>query len=200
LPIYRNDQEQATVLDYCRKLQQELKNQPFADGRVQVILDNRDLRGGEKVWHHVKRGVPIRLEIGPRDIQSDSVFMARRDKPPTEKKGVPRGEFVATVSKLLDEMQQNLFQRAIDFRQQHTRTIDDRRELETFFTPRNVESAEIHGGFALAHIADDPAATQALEAHKLTVRCIPLEGEAQPGTCLITRRPVPRRVVVAKAY
>jgi prolyl-tRNA synthetase len=148
----------------------------------------------------VKHGVPIRLEIGPRDMQSESVFMARRDKPPTEKKGVPRSEFVSTVGKLLDEIQQNLFQRALDFRQQHTRTIDDRRELEAFFTPKNAESAEIHGGFAHCHIADDPAATQALEALKLTVRCTPNDGPAQPGVCLITGRPVPRRVVVAKAY
>jgi prolyl-tRNA synthetase len=200
LPIYRNDEEQTAVLDYCRKLKRELEEQSFADGRVQVILDQRDLRGGEKVWHHVKRGVPIRLEIGPRDMQADSVFMARRDKLPTEKKGVPRAEFVSTVGRLLDEMQQNLFQRALDFRQQHTRTIDDRRELEAFFTPKSADSPEIHGGFAMSHIADDPAATQALEALKLTIRCIPVEGETQGGPCLITGRPVPRRVVVAKAY
>ncbi len=200
LPIYRTDEEQTAVLDYCRKLQSELQQQPFGDGRVQVILDSRDLRGGEKVWHHVKRGVPIRLEIGPRDMQADSVFMARRDKPPAEKKGVPRAEFVATVGQILEEMQQNLFQRALDVRHEHTRTIDNRGELEAFFKPQNADTPEIHGGFAMSPIADDPAAVQALEALKLTVRCIPLEGETEPGKCLITGQSVPRRVVVAKAY
>src|SRR5688572_10178788 len=156
LPIHRSDDEKAAVLDYCRKLQAELKEQRFGDGKVLVILDERDMRGGEKTWHHVKRGVPIRLEIGPRDLQADAVFMARRDQPPSEKKSVPRTELVATVGSILGDIQQNLFDRAVKFRSGATRSIDDRREFEAYFTPKNTEQPEIHGGFAMLHCADTP--------------------------------------------
>ncbi len=104
LPIFRNDEEKSTVMDFCRRLEADLKSQLY-DGRpVRVLIDARDLRGGDKVWQHIKRGVPIRLEIGPRDVAGDAVFMARRDKP-GEKAGVPRGQFVSTIGQTLTEMQ-----------------------------------------------------------------------------------------------
>lgn len=200
LPIFRNDDEKAAVLDYCRKLQGELKAQPFGDGKVAVILDERDMRGGEKTWHHVKRGVPIRLEIGPRDLQADAVFMARRDQPPSEKKSVPRAELVANVGQILNDMQRNLYDRALKLRADATRTIDDRREFEAYFTPKNTEQPEIHGGFAMCHCAENAQTDEVLKELKVTVRCIPLEGEPEPGKCIISGEPTARRVVLAKAY
>src|SRR5262249_9861803 len=111
MPIFRNDEEKATVMDFCRRLESDLKAQQY-DGRpVRVQIDARDLRGGDKVWQHIKRGVPLRMEIGPRDVASNSVFLGRRDKPISDKAGVPRDEFVANVGKTLEEMQSNLFQR-----------------------------------------------------------------------------------------
>jgi prolyl-tRNA synthetase len=200
LPIYRSDEERATVLDYCRKLQQDLQQQPFGDGKVGVLLDDRDIRGGEKTWHHVKRGVPIRLEVGPRDIQSDSVFMGRRDLPPSEKKSMPRGELLATVGAILADMQKNLFDRALKLREGATQSFDDRQGLEAYFTPRNAEQPEIHGGFALVHCADVPEVNDILKEWKVTVRCIPLDGEKEPGKCLFTGQSTSQRVVLAKAY
>ena len=112
LPIYRNDEEKSAVVDYCRRLASALEEKPFSDGKVQVEIDARDIRGGEKKWIHIKRGVPIRLEIGPRDVQADAVFMARRDLPSSEKSAaIPRVQFVGEVAKLLDEMQTRLGQR-----------------------------------------------------------------------------------------
>ena len=82
LPIYRSDEDRTTVLEYCHKLKRELGQQSYAGRNVEVILDDRDLRGGEKTWQQIKRGVPLRLEVGPRDVASDSVFLGRRDKSP----------------------------------------------------------------------------------------------------------------------
>jgi prolyl-tRNA synthetase len=115
LPIYRTDEERATVLEYCNNLKKDLQAQPFADGKVQVKIDDRDLRGGEKVWQHIKRGVPLRAEIGPRDVAAGGVFLGRRDKSPKDKSSVPRDEFVATVGSLLDDIQSSLFQKALEF-------------------------------------------------------------------------------------
>src|SRR5690606_3066532 len=137
------------VLEHCKRLREELKAVQW-DGRpLEVILDDRDLRGGEKNWQWVKKGVPLRIEVGPRDIASDSVFVARRDT--GEKKGLARAEFVQTVGSLLDEMQRNLFERAKAFSEAHTRKIDSKEDFYAFFTPENADKPEIHGGFALTH-------------------------------------------------
>ena len=76
---------------------------------IGVEIDDRDIRGGEKTWSWVKKGIPIRLEVGPRDMESGSVFMARRDKSPKDKETVPRDRFLADVCSILDDMQQGMF-------------------------------------------------------------------------------------------
>jgi prolyl-tRNA synthetase len=200
LPIYRTDEERATVLQYCNVVKQELEDQRFAGGRVEVLLDDRDLRGGEKVWWHIKRGVPLRAEIGPRDVASGSVFLARRDKGPKEKSGVPRDEFVANVGGLLDEIQNNLFQRALTLREENTRPIDNLDEFRSYFTPKNEEKPEIHGGFVVSPFVEDPAVLELLKALKVTIRCLPQDGAEEPGTCIFTGQPTTRRAIFAKAY
>jgi prolyl-tRNA synthetase len=79
LPIYRSDQERGEVLAYCQSLVSELNDANFSGGSVRAWIDDRDLRGGDKNWQHVKKGVPLRVEIGPRDIAKNGVFLARRD-------------------------------------------------------------------------------------------------------------------------
>jgi prolyl-tRNA synthetase len=205
MPIFRNDEERTTVMEFCQGLAQELKEQRFGGEPVRVLLDARDMRGGEKSWLYVKRGVPVRLEIGPRDVAGDAVFMARRDRAPNEKSGVPRGEFVAGIGKLLDEIQLNLLTRARKLRDDNTRVIDSREEFVRYFTAKNDEKPEIHGGFALCHYAEDPAVNQVLGDLKVTIRCLPLEGQVAAadsggGKCVFTGKPSPRRAVFAKAY
>jgi len=198
LPIIRSDDDRSQVLSYCESLQRELEDQDFADGKVRVRLDDRDLRGGEKNWQHIKRGVPLRAEVGPRDIEKDSVFLTRRDT--GEKQGIERNRFVETIGSLLDEIQGNLYERALELRKANTRTIDNLEEFRDYFTPQSAAKPEIHGGFALCHFSEDPAVDEILKKLKVTIRCVPLEGEQQPGTCLFTGKPSPRRAVFAKAY
>ena len=116
LPIFRNDEEKSKVSEYCQSLCKALKDQVYAGEPVRVLVDDRDIRGGEKVWQHIKRGVPLRLEVGPRDIESGSVFVGRRDKPHKDKTSIPRQQFVETVVDVLGEIQSTLFQRALDLR------------------------------------------------------------------------------------
>jgi prolyl-tRNA synthetase len=171
---------------------------------VRVEIDNRDLRGGEKAWQHIKRGVPIRLEIGPRDVAADSVFAARRDKPASEKGAVPRGQFVADISTRLSDMQANLFRRALDYRAANTRKIDNLDEFKAWFTPKNADQPEIHGGFALCHVVETQEVDKMLADMKVTIRCLPVKDAVpecgEPGKCLFTGQPSPRRAVLAKAY
>ncbi len=197
LPIYRTDEEQAAVLEYCRSLEKELKAQMYNDEKVRVLLDNRDLRGGEKTWQHVKKGVPIRLEIGPRDVASGGVFMARRDKPPQEKAGIPRAEFVATVATILGEIQNNLFQRALAYREAATKIINSKQDFEDYFGKSDDDNA---AGFAMCHFHDDAALQTYLKERKLTIRCVPVAGDDEPGTCIFSGQASTRRGVFAKAY
>ncbi|MCA9186724.1 MAG: proline--tRNA ligase [Pirellulaceae bacterium] len=203
LPIYRNDEERSLVLEYCRSLSAEIGQQRFADESVQVSIDDRDLRGGEKAWQHVKRGVPIRLEIGPRDVANQAVFMARRDLPASEKSSkvaMPRDQFVAQVSGLLQQMQQAFFDRALKLREDNTCSIDSLDDFRQYFTPADPDRPEIHGGFALCHWSESPEVNELLKELRVTIRCIPLEGAAEPGTCIFTGRPSQGRAVFAKAY
>ena len=200
LPIYRNDEERATVLEYCESLKAELEAQSYAGAPVRVKMDDRDLRGGEKAWQHIKRGVPIRLEIGPRDVGSGAVFCGRRDQGPKEKKAMNRPEFVSSVSQILTEMQQGLFDRALALREENTRKIDTLEEFEAFFTPKNEKNPEIHGGLAYCHFVESEVMQAKLKELKVTVRCVPVEGEDEPGKCIFTGADSNRRAVFAKAY
>jgi prolyl-tRNA synthetase len=200
LPIYRDDAGRQSVLAYCDELARALRAERYADRPVEVEIDDRDLRGGEKSWSWIKRGVPLRVEVGPRDVEQNAVTFARRDRPSRDKQSAPRAEFAAQVPAILAEMQKGLYDRALAFREASTRRIDDWDEFVSFFTPKNAQQPEIHGGFALAHWCGDPAVEDTVKEMKVTVRCIPLGGEEEPGKCIVTGKPSPRRVVFAKAY
>jgi prolyl-tRNA synthetase len=200
LPIYRNDDEKAPVLDYVHSLKKELEAQDYAGGKVRVLIDDRDMRGGEKNWYHVKRGVPLRAEVGPKDIAKNGVFLARRDT--GEKVGVDRAELVQTIGQRLADIQNNLFERAKKLREDNTKTIDTLDDFLAFFTPKskNEDKAEIHGGFALCHFSEGPDLEEFLKKHKVTIRCIPLAGANEDGKCFLTGRPSTKRAVFAKSY
>jgi len=200
IPIYRNDDEKSQVLEYCESLEKELKAQTFDQRAVRVMIDNRDLRGGEKTWYHIKRGVPVRVEVGPRDVASDSVFVGRRDQGPKEKKGIPRDQFVQEIAATLDDIQTTLFERAVQLREENSRNIDSLDELKQWFTPKKKDKPEIHGGFAYIHCHDQREVEEQLKALKLTARCIPSDTEDEPGKCLFTGEQVSKRMIIAKAY
>jgi prolyl-tRNA synthetase len=200
MPIFRNDQERSTVMEYCQNLKKELEAEDFADGKIEVLLDVRDIRGGEKNWYHVKRGVPIRLEIGPRDVAADAVSLARRDRGVKDRATAPRAEFTATVSHILADIQNQILERAERLRREHTRNIDTLEDFRAFFTPKDLDKSEIHGGFALCYWSEDPATDRILAELKVTNRCLPLDGDQETGRCIVTGRPSPRRALFAKAY
>jgi prolyl-tRNA synthetase len=155
----------------------------------------------------VKKGVPLRLEVGPRDMAAGTVFVARRDQPPSEKESIPRDMFVASASAMLDEIQEALLARARRDRELNTKLIDTRDDFYAFFTPAggNVqgdsERQPIHGGFALSHWSGDPEIEPKLKADLgVTLRCIPLDDEHGPGTCPFSGKPSKQRVIWAKSY
>ncbi|MGE0871393.1 MAG: proline--tRNA ligase [Kofleriaceae bacterium] len=202
IPVIQKPEDRQRVMEYCRALEKDLEAQSYAGAPVRVHVDPRDMRGGDKAWQWIKKGAPIRLEIGPRDIEKDSVFMGRRDKGPKEKVSLGRGELVATIGTLLQDIQNALHARALAHRQQHTKIIDSKDEFYAYFTPPDAKGGPtpIHGGFAMTHFDGDPALEAKIKDDlSVTVRCIPLE-PGEPGTCPFTGKPSAKRVVWAKAY
>jgi prolyl-tRNA synthetase len=201
LPITPKEETRAQVLEQCEKLAKELGDLTFDGKPIQVELDDRDLRGGEKMWQWVKKGIPLTVEIGPRDLENDSVFVGRRDKTPKDRVGMPRNELVQELPQMLQDIQESLFQKAKDFREENSAHIDSKEDFYDYFTPKNKKDPEIHGGFAYAHWAHDPQAEEQLHKDlKVSIRCIPQDQDPQPGTCPFTGKPSPQRVIFAKAY
>jgi prolyl-tRNA synthetase len=147
--------------------------------------------------------VPLRIEVGPRDIEKDALFVGRRDRAPKDKQSIARSEFVANVGATLQAIQEGLFARAVAYREQHTKRIDTKEEFYEYFTaPPSPENAPtpIHAGFALTHFSGDVQVEERIKNDLgVTVRCIPLD-KSEPGTCPFTGQPSAQRVVWAKAY
>jgi prolyl-tRNA synthetase len=200
IPITPKEETRAPVLEECHKLAVELREQKFAGASLEIEIDRRDIGGGTKSWEWIKKGVPIRVEIGPRDLEKNAVAVSRRDQPVKAKEFLDRSEFVARAPEILASIQRNLLERAQQFRDSHTRVIDSRDEFYKFFTPARSPKPEIHGGFALAHWNESRAVEEQIKNDlKVTIRCIPF-GESEPGVCIFTGEPSARRVVWAKAY
>jgi prolyl-tRNA synthetase len=198
-PIYRDDAQRTEVLAYCRKLREQLQAIHWDGWPLRVEIDDRDLRGGEKKWYHVKRGVPLRLEVGPKDLAQDAVFVARRDT--GEQKSMPRETLLAECVSLLQSMQKGLFDRALALQKQNTVELSTEAEFRKLFTLKNPDSPEIHGGFALCYFASEEDVAPLLQELKVTIRCLPMEFENEPpGTCFYTGKPAARRGLFAKAY
>jgi prolyl-tRNA synthetase len=190
VPIYKSDAERELVLDRAKKIQGEL-----AGAQIRTKLDEREgLSPGFKFNDWEMRGVPLRLELGPKDIASGSAVLARRDRPGREGKvTVAQSALGEAVPKLLDEIQAALYRRALEFREAHTRR------------PANYEEfkAAVEKGFAVAGwCGDERCEAQIKEETKATIRCIPLEqpSGSRAAPCIRCGEPAAEQVVFARAY
>lgn len=200
LPIAHKAEDRPKVMAYTEALAATLTGLTYNARPLRVEVDSRDI-GGARGWEWIKKGVPLRVEIGPRDIADDAVFVGRRDMPHKEKHSLPREQFIAQVGELLDAIQTNLFERAKAFQASNTVAIDDRQAFYDYFTPRDKEKPEIHGGFARAHwCGGGDCEARIKQDLTVTIRCVPFDAPEEAGQCICCGAPSPKRVVFAKAY
>lgn len=200
IAVTPKEETRQQVIDYCLELKQQLQDQNYMDGRVRVEYDDRDIRGGEKAWGWIKKGIPLRVEIGPRDMEAGTVFVGRRDRGPKDKESMPVEQFVSGIANLLDEMQAGLLAKAKAFQKEHTREITTEADFVEFFTPKNVDAPEIHGGFAsMGFCCDSELEDKIAKEYKVTVRCIPSATADEVVPCVFTGQPG-KRVIFAKSY
>lgn len=187
VPIYRKDEEFDLVNEVAENLMKELRSKG-----IRVKYDNRDThKPGWKFNEYELKGVPVRIAIGPKDVEKGTVELARRDT--LTKEFINRDEVVEKVISLMDEIQDNLFKKASNYRDEHTTEVSSYEEFK--------EVLESKGGFLLAHW-DGTVETEEMVKNetKATIRCIPLDGNDEPGKCIFTGNPSTKKVLFARAY
>jgi prolyl-tRNA synthetase len=200
MPIALKEDSRAAVLEAADRIATSLRELRYHGDPISVEVDTRDLGGGVKNWEWIKKGVPVRIEIGPRDLAQGTVAISRRDQPHREKSFFPTADLPGRLPAILDEIQAGLLARATAFRDKHTRVIDSKEEFYKFFTPESATKPEIHGGFALAYWnGSAQLEAQIKDDLKVTIRCIPFENRSEAGRCIFTGRPG-QRAVWAKSY
>lgn len=186
VPIYKNDAQLSEINEAVGKITAALK----AEG-ISYKYDNADnKRPGFKFADYELKGVPVRLAIGAQDLEAGTVELFRRDT--KEKKSIPLEGIEKYIKDLLPKMQQNIFDKALAYRQSVTREVNSYDEFK-----EEIEK----GGFLLCHWDGTPETEEKIkEETKATIRCIPLDGDKTPGKCMVTGRPSAQRVVFARAY
>lgn len=177
--------ESGNVLSVAEEINRELKLK-----EIKSKIDDRNIRPGEKYYEWEKKGVPIRLELGAKDIEGGTVILVRRDT--GEKLKVERGQLIEKVNFLLSEIQSSLYRKAVDYRKSKTKTVDSWDDF--------VQSIK-DGNFVLAHWSGSKKDELKIkEETGATIRCIPFEGDIESGKCVISGEPSARRVIFAKSY
>ena len=197
IPVTPKEESRQAVLDHCEDLARTLRAKTFHGQPLRVLVDRRDLGGGAKKWEWVKKGVPVRLEIGPRDLEKGSVCLQRRDRSANEKSFVPETELLDTAADILQSIQDTLLQRAIAFRDSHIRPASTLRELEENF------SGEGDADWLQVPWDGSPEEEEELAKRlRISIRCIPLGelGRGEPAPCILTGRMTKRRVLWARSY
>ena len=187
VPIYKGEEELKTIVARMEEIAAELK----AKG-ISVKIDDRDnVRSGFKFAEYELKGVPVRLAIGPRDLTNGTVELARRDT--LTKENVPAEGIADRIEKLLEEIQQNIYNKALKFRDSMITKVDTYGEFKRVL--------EEKGGFILAHWDGTPETEEQIKNEtKATIRCIPVDAPAEEGKCMISGKPSHRRVLFARAY
>ena len=186
VPIYKTDEQKVSVLNYCAELKKRLENR-----RMRVKFDDRDTqKPGFKFAEWELKGVPVRIAAGPRDVENSSVEIARRDT--LEKTSVAIDNIEDYITNLLEEIQDNIFHKALDFRKSRTVKADTWEEFK-----EQIENSM----FVYAHWDGTPETEQKIkEETKATIRCIPLDDDFEDGKCIYSGQPSKRRVIFARAY
>ena len=186
VPIYKNAEQLAAIDAKVEGIASKLRSMG-----VSVKYDNADnKRPGFKFADYELKGVPVRLVMGGRDLENNTMELMRRDT--LEKETISCDGIEEYVVRLLDEIQEGIYQKALNYRKEHTVEVDTYEEFK-----EQIEK----GGFVLAHWDGTPETEERIkEETKATIRCIPFEGDTTPGTCMVTGKPSARRVLFARAY
>lgn len=185
IPIVHDEANQGPVIEYCNRVK------ALIGDKYNVTIDLSHKRAGEKCWHHVKKGVPIRLELGMKEIETNYVCATRRDQ--LKKEVIALDDFINRLGDMLQEMQDNLLNSAIRRMSDNTFIANSQDDFLAFFNQNQYASP-----FVMAHWCGDSTTEEMLKSLQITARCIPIE--QQPGRCIFTGAESAPVTLFAKAY
>ena len=186
VPIYKGADEFPSIAETATRIKKEL-----TEKGISVKFDDRDThKPGWKFAEYELKGVPLRIALGPRDIEKGTIELSRRDT--LEKQVLPREGIAAHIVSLLEEIQERIYNKALDFREKNTYRVDTWDEL--------VDVLDRKKGFALSHWDGTRESEDRIRETKATIRCLPLDDQRESGKCVVSGKPSRQRVVIAKAY
>lgn len=187
IPIYKGDEQLEQITAHLNEIADKLRAKD-----ISVKVDDRDnVRSGFKFSEWEFKGVPVRMAVGPRDLENNTIEVVRRDN--LQKNTVSQENIDTYVEKLLQEIQNGIYQKALDFRSTMITKVENYEEFK--------EVLETKGGFILAHWDGSPEVEEQIKNEtKATIRCIPLDAPDENGKCVVSGRPSARRVLFAKSY
>ena len=177
IPLIHDDATKEDIHAYCHQLKRKLQKIPYRERNLVVEFDKRDIRGGEKVWSWIKKGVPIRIEIGKRELAEKNLSIAKRNKEHKDIEVQSEETLLNTIIDQLEQIQDDLYQKAKAFRDEHLIDINTEKEFYKFFSEKK---GHIHGGFARAHWAGNQDIEERIQKDlNVTIRCIPMDGKLE---------------------
>ena len=196
VPVTPKEDTKAAIIDACQALAETLRREhQYAGAPLRVHVDDRDLGGGVKKWEWVKKGVPLRIEIGPRDLESRKVCLQRRDQASNEKSFLDKEEFLRTASELLDEVHQSLLARALAFRDSNLSEVSSMDDFTKHWT------AENPGWIITPWTGSREQEEELSKEHKITIRCLPIDmQDGNESPCFLTGTPTKQRAIWGRSY
>ncbi|MDR0351199.1 MAG: proline--tRNA ligase [Puniceicoccales bacterium] len=193
LPIIHSESSKNEILKNCDELSQKMAEKIFNDKAIKIEIDDRDLRGGDKLWSWIKKGVPIIIEVGKRDIANESITYTRRDN--LTKTSEKLSNFIQDLPTILSSIQDSMFNKALAFREKNTIEMNSEKEFQEFFSNKNQAS-----GFAKSFWAGSKEIEERIKKDLgVTLRCI-LQDSYNSGKCPFTGNPNKHQVIWAKSY
>jgi len=197
IPVTPKEETRQAVIDSCEALASRLREQTYGRELLRVLVDKRDLGGGVKKWDWVKKGVPIRIEIGPRDLEERKVCLQRRDQATNEKTFMEKNEFLRDAVEILDSIHQSLLERARDFRNANLTECPDLAPFEKHWDHSNENPGWLITPWAGSREEEEELSKRL----KITVRCLPVGKQNEPeAPCFLTGKPTKARAIWGKSY
>lgn len=197
IPVTPKEDSREAIIDACEALAVRLREQFYGREPLRVHVDKRDLGGGVKKWEWVKKGVPIRIEIGPRDLEERKVCLQRRDQAANEKSFMEKEEFLRDVVEILDSVHQSLLEKARDFRNANLTECGDLEAFEKHWADTN----ENPGWLITPWSGSREEEEELSKRLKITVRCLPMDKQEEPeAPCFLTGKPTKSRAIWGRSY
>lgn len=192
IPVTPKPDSKQAIIDACEALAKTLRSQTFFGQPLRVLVDDRDLGGGQKKWDWIKKGAPLRVEIGPRDLESRKLCVQRRDS--TEKEFVEKEQFLQDVQGILDSIHQSLLDRATALQKENTSVCENLEEFENHWSQESP-------GWLLTPWEGSREQEEGLsKKHRISVRCLPFENHGQERPCLVSGKMTTQRALWGRSY